>query len=247
MVLAPFKTEPQYSIGKAVRPPIYDIIKTPGPIYSHLKGSNIKFDKPPEWKIGTSTRSPLHQGEMFNYYKYPYDKNSDISLIPKKWENIKGGAPTLDPRIRYDFTEKVPGPGRYDPQYRSKSQCRTAPSYVLGIKPPGCSIDTPTGTGINVAPWSYKQDNVIALSQHPKFAKYSFQKAERKGLEDKVWTKNESYFVYSGFGNQIMTLKKTEPIQSMPKSTRNGRLKCGVFKSMMERRPQPIHIPLPKF
>ena len=45
MVLAPFKTEPKYSIGKAVRPPIYDIIKTPGPIYSHLKGSNIKLEQ----------------------------------------------------------------------------------------------------------------------------------------------------------------------------------------------------------
>ena len=247
MILGTLKTEPQYSMGKAKRPPIYDIIKTPGPIYSHLKGSNIKFDKPPEWKIGTGQRSPLLSSEIFNYYKYPYDKSSDISLIPKLWENVKGGAPTLEPRIRYDFTEKVPGPGRYDPKYRSKSQCKTAPSFVLGIKTGGCSIDTPTGTGINVAPWSYKQEKFVNLSQHPKFAKYSFQKAQRKGLEQKVWTKNESYFVYSSFGNQIMTRKPTEPIQSMTKSTRDGRLKCGVFKSMMERQPQAIKIPLPNF
>ena len=103
-----------------------------------------------------------------------------------------------------------------------------------------------TGTGINVAPWTYKQDNVVSLSQHPKFAKYSFQKAERKGLEERTWTKNESYFLYSSFGNQIMTKKPTEPIQSMTKSTRDGRLKCGVFKSMMERQPQSIRIPMPK-
>lgn len=44
-----------------------------------------------------------------------------------------------------------------------------------------------------------------------------------------------------------MTTKTTEPIQSMPKSTRNGRLKCGYFKSMMERQPSPIRIPLPNF
>jgi hypothetical protein len=85
------------------------------------------------------------------------------------------------------------------------------------------------------------------LSKHPKFAKYSFQKAERKGLEEKIWTKNESYFLYSAFGNQIMTRKTTEPIQSMTKSTRDGRLKCGVFKTMMERQPTNIKIPLPKF
>ena len=247
MVLGKLKTEPQYSIGKGPRPPIYNIVKTPGPIYSQDKVSNLKFDKPPQWRIGTAERSPLRSGEIYNYFKYPYDKSSDISLIPKKWENVKGGAPTLEPRIRYDFIEKVPGPGRYDPKYQSKSQVKKTPSYFLGIKPSGCSIDTPTGTGINVAPWSYKQDNVKALSQHPNFAKYSFQKAARKGLEDKVWTKNESYFVYSSFGNQIMTTKTTEPIQSMPKSTRNGRLKCGYFKSMMERQPSPIKIPLPNF
>ena len=247
MVLASLKTEPQYSMGKASRPPIYDIIKTPGPIYSQDKLSNIKFNKPPQWKIGTGNRSPLHVGEIFTYFKYPYDKTADISLIPKRWKNIKGGAATLEPRIRYDFIEKNPGPGRYDPKNRSRSQCTTAPSYYLGIKPKGCSIDTPTGTGINVAPWTYKQDNVKTLSQHPNFAKYSFQKAPRKGLEEKVWTKNESYFVYSSFGNQIMTTKTTEPIQSMTKSTRDGQLKRGIFKSMMERQPKPIKIPLPNF
>ena len=53
--------------------------------------------------------------------------------------------------------------------------------------------------------------------------------------------------MYSSFGNQIMTKKTTEPIQSMTKSTRDGRLKCGMFKSMMERQPTSIRIPLPKF
>ncbi len=160
-----------------------------------------------------------------------------------------GGAPTLDPRIRYDFSEKVPGPGRYEPNYRSKSQVMRAPTYVLGIKGNANSLDLKTGTGKNVAPWTYikNRDEVLSLSQHPRFAKYSFQKAERKGPEQKLWTKNESYYMYSSFGNQIMTQKNTEPIQSMTKSTRDGRLKCGVFKSMMERQPTSIRIPLPKF
>ena len=64
---------------------------------------------------------------------------------------MEGGAPTLEPnRIRYDFTEKVPGPSRYDPDYRRESQCSKAPSYILGLKPGGCSLDMATGTGINV-------------------------------------------------------------------------------------------------
>ena len=137
MVLGTLKTEPQYSIGKGPRPPIYNIVKTPGPIYSQDKVSNLKFDKPPQWRIGTGERSPLRSGEIYNYFKYPYDKSSDISLIPKKWENVKGGAPTLEPRIRYDFIEKVPGPGRYDPKYQSQSQVKKTPSYFLGIKPSG--------------------------------------------------------------------------------------------------------------
>ena len=35
MVLGTLKTNPQYSIGKAQRSPMYEIIKTPGPIYKH--------------------------------------------------------------------------------------------------------------------------------------------------------------------------------------------------------------------
>ena len=246
MVLAGIITEPQYSFGKAERAPIYEINKNPGPWDSQESYSNLKYAKPPEWKIGDAKRNELYQNEIYNYYKYPYDEASDLSKIPKKWDHIRGGAPTLDPRIRYDFTEKVPGPGRYDPDYRNKSQKPKAPSYVLGLKQNGCSLDLQTGTGRNVAPWSYKQDNVLAMSRHPKFPRYSFQKSERKGLEDKVWTKNESYFVYSSFGNQIMTQKPTEPIQSMTKSTRDGRLNCGMFKSMMERQPQTVRIPMPK-
>ena len=156
MVLGTLKTNPQYSIGKAQRSPIYEIIKTPGPIYKHENLSNLKYDKPPSWKIGDGQRSPLYSCEIYNYYKYPYDENSDISKIPKRWEHVKGGAATLDPRIRYDFSEKVPGPGRYDPDYRSKSQILKAPSYVLGIKGKATSMDLRTGTGKNVAPWSYE-------------------------------------------------------------------------------------------
>ena len=72
----------------------------PTPI--HRIALNLKYNKPPSWKIGDGQRSPLYSGEIYNYYKYPYDEESDISKIPKRWDHIKGGAITLDPRIRYD-------------------------------------------------------------------------------------------------------------------------------------------------
>ena len=42
MVLGTLKTNPQYSIGKAQRAPMYEIIKTPGPIYKHDNLSTVK-------------------------------------------------------------------------------------------------------------------------------------------------------------------------------------------------------------
>ena len=43
MVLGSLKTNPSYSIGKAQRAPMYEIIKTPGPIYKHENLSNLKY------------------------------------------------------------------------------------------------------------------------------------------------------------------------------------------------------------
>ena len=37
----------------------------------------MKYDRPPEWKIGDSKRSPLYSNEIFEYYKHDYDENSD--------------------------------------------------------------------------------------------------------------------------------------------------------------------------
>jgi hypothetical protein len=247
MILAEKPTAPKYSIGKAKRQPLYSSSNTPGPIYSLRAGLNMKYDRPPEWKIGDSKRSPLYSNEIFEYYKHDYDENSDLSKIPKKWNHIIGGAASLEPRIKYDFSEKVPGPGRYDANYSAKSQAYRAPTYPLQFKTKFNSLDLSTGTGRNVGPNSYNQDNLNALSQHSKFPVYSFNKEKRQGMANKIWTKNESYFLYSSIGTQIMTQKPTEPIQSLPKSTRDGRLKQGMFKSMMERQPQKIRIQMPKF
>ena len=91
------------------------------------------------------------------------------------------------------------------------------------------------------------QDKVDKLSVHKSFPVYSFQKDKRKGLNEKIWTKNESYYLYSSIGTQIMTHKPTMPIENIGKKTREKRNKTGVFKSMMERVPQSVKIPMPKF
>ena len=38
--------------------------------------------------------------------------------MPKIWSKVKGGAMPLEARIKYDYRETVPGPGRYEPSYK---------------------------------------------------------------------------------------------------------------------------------
>lgn len=245
MILADFKTNPKYSIGKAKRKPLYESTIAPGPKYSTSNSGDLKFSKPPQWKIGDALRPGLYTNERYDYYNHPYDKETDLGALPKKWDKIPGGASCLAPKMIYDFNEKTPGPGRYEPKF--EIQKKKMPSYYLGLKLKGNSVSLQTGTGINVAPWSYNQDNVTSLSQHREFPVYSFQKDKRKPLGDKVWTKNESYFVYSSMGNQVMAQKPTMPVESFTKSTRETRSKCGMFNSMLENQPTKISIPMPKF
>lgn len=246
MVLADYPTNPKYSIGKAKRKPLYEFTNTPGPIYSQDNTANLKYHSEQKWKIGDSKRPPLYTNERYDYYNYPYDETTELGAIKKKWKHIPGGAATLDPRIKYDFNEKVPGPGRYEPNYTT--QLKREPAYHLGLKlNSGSSLSLSTGTGINVAPWTYNQDKVDKLSVHKSFPVYSFQKDKRKGLNEKIWTKNESYYLYSSIETQIMTHKPTMPIESIGNETREKRNKTGVFKFMMERVPQSVKIPMPKF
>ena len=248
MVLSDESTSPNFSIGKSKRKPLYLLTDTPGPIYQHKGRTNAYFEKPPAWKIGRSQRPPLINGEIYEYAKYKYDEKDDLSKIKKRWDNIIGGSCTLAKRVGPDLYDNKPGPGRYDPNFNSRSQSLHSPSYVLGLKTEhGSSFNLNSGSGKNVAPWTYKQDNYAKLSQHRDFPSYSFQRAVRKDLAFKPWTKKESYYLYSSLGQQIMTQKPTLPIQSMPKETREGRLKTGVFKSMMERTPPKVRIEMPKF
>lgn len=247
MVLAEFPTNPRYSIGKARRKPLYLPNNNPGPQYSQDGYGDIKFSKPPQWKIGNALRPPLNTNERYDYFNYPYDESSDLGKLPKRWDTVIGGATTLDPRIKYDFTEKVPGPGRYEPRHEALSQSRKSPTYYLGQKLKASAIALETGTGVNVAPWTYNQDRVTSLSQHKAYPVYSFQKDKRKGLNERIWTKNETYYIYSSIGHQIMTQKPTMPIQSFEKASKEKLNNRGIFKTMMERAPQKISIAMPKF
>jgi hypothetical protein len=240
-------TEPQYSIGKSLRKPLSEDIRTPGPIYSQTTYSNLKFPKNPSWKIGKEKRHPLYSNEIFPYYNMLYKEENDFGKLKKNWNKIIGGAIDLETRIKYDFKMKSPGPGRYDPNYEKNSNVKKNPSYVLGLKSNKNSLIIDNGSGINVAPWTYNQDKIEKLSQHKKFPCYSFQQSLRKDLSHKNFSKNESYFNYSAFGEQIMTKKPTMPRESFTKSTREGRMKCGVFKYMMERSPSSINLGMPKF
>ena len=48
-------------------------------------------------------------------------------------------------------------------------------------------------------------------------------------------------------GNQVQSKKKTEEQVKIGKSTRDREKLRGTFKSMMERQPTTIRIPMPKF
>jgi hypothetical protein len=104
-----------------------------------------------------------------------------------------------------------------------------------------------TGTGEGVGPGRYRVESAKYTSKHKLFPQYSIGKEKRKPLYNSNWTKNETYFMYSSCGNQVMSKKKTEPRGKVGKSTRDAEAKRGVFKSMMERPRTAIRIPMPKF
>lgn len=179
MVLADYPTNPKYSIGKAKRKPLYEFTNTPGPIYSQDNTANLKYHSEQKWKIGDSKRPPLYTNERYDYYNYPYDETTDLGAIQKKWKHIPGGAATLDPRIKYDFNEKVPGPGRYEPNYTT--QLKREPAYHLGLKlNSGSSLSLSTGTGINVAPWTLIKIRLISCQYIKVFLCIHFRRIRGK-------------------------------------------------------------------
>ena len=255
MILAEEKTEPIYGIGTEERFGYSNGFlsnkksnQTPAPnAYLTTDPEKYKYKTTSKWKIGTSNRKPLSVNERYAYYNHLYSEKDDISKMKKKWNKPLGGSIGTEPRIRYNFREGNPGPGRYDPSLKlTKTKF---PSYYLGER---TNFNDPmivhTGNNKNVGPGKYTISPSDKLrSTWTNFPKYSIGKGNRKPLYNKSWAKNETYYMYSSFGGQIQTRKRTEPRAKEGKSTRFGESKRGVFRSMMERQPMSIRIAMPKF
>ena len=166
-------------------------------------------------------------------------------MFPKKFGKTIGGAIGKDPRIKYDYREKTPGPGRYTPSLKC-TRPKSA-QYFIGEKTGNSALKLMTGTNKEVGPGKYRPESAAFHSLHQKFPKYSIGKGKRPPLNPKAWTKKESYWIYSSMGTQVQSKKKTEEMVKIGKSTREREKKRGTFKSMMERQPVSIRIAMPKF
>ena len=183
--------------------------------------------------------------EKYNYFNHIDKVQSDLTVFPKKYGKTVGGAIGKDPRIKYDFREKTPGPGRYTPSMKC-TRPKSA-KYFIGEKTGNSALKLMTGTDQGVGPGKYRPESAVYYSHHQKFPIYSIGKGKRPPLNPKPWTKSETYWIYSSMGNQVQSKKKTEEMVKIGKSTREREKKRGTFKSMMERQPVSIRIAMPKF
>ena len=249
LILAKELNNPIWSLGKSERfckaQVEFSSPESPGPKYNPTNEEIYKFHKTQKWKIGESVRLPLLAGEKFAYYNYKYNINNDLSRIPKKWNSILGGSIGLESRINYDFREKSPGPGRYNPDI----QVIKPNSYhcVLGGKLGSIASTIMTGTNEQVGPLTYRVENAKNTSNHKNFPAWSIGKQSRQGILNKTWTKNETFENYSSLGTQIRTHKISEPKIHIGKSTREIEKHRGYFPSSMARIHSKVYIPLPKF
>lgn len=206
LILSDEKTKPTFSFGSAQRfANTGDLItipkNNPGPIYDvndNFKYKSVRIflnKKPSKWKIGNGARPPIHSGEKYEHYDHIYDENYDFKDVPKRWNKVRGAAYSTEPRIKYDFREGVPGPGRYDPDIKTKS--KKSPAYYLGEKANFNSLNLLVGTDGVVGPGKYTVEASKKTSKHRDYPKVSFTKDKRKGLNYKTWTQNETYQKYS--------------------------------------------------
>ena len=169
-------------------------LNTPGPIYTY--DDQFKYKSPQKWSIGTGKRPPLSSCEKFEYYNHSYNdyKDFDLSTIDKKWKKTQGGAIGLDPKMKFELRECVPGSGRYEPSYKLTKV--RPPAYFLGEKGNITSIKNVTGTNEHVGPGKYSVKEAAYTSKHKNPPHWLLPESVRKGLDLKVWTKNETYYIY---------------------------------------------------
>ncbi len=218
---------------------------TPGPEYNMPDVTKYKYNASNKWRIGSASRPPLVNGEKYSYYNHMNRDVKDILKYRPKWGKTIGGAIGKDPRIKYDYREKAPGPGRYTPSLKCVKP--KSAKYVIGEKTGNSAMKLMTGTNQDVGPGKYRPETAIYHSHHQKFPIYSIGKGKRPPLNPKSWAKTESYWIYSSMGNQVQSKKRTEEMVKIGKSTREREKKRGTFKSMMERQPVSIRIAMPKF
>ena len=186
----------------------FSVPYSPGPQYPPISEEIYKYKTGSKWIIGKSLRPPLNSIEKYSYYNFKYSEKDDLGALPKRWGKTLGGAINLEPKIKYDYRENSPGPGRYEP-----SLYLTRPrgfNYVFGEKLGSFSFKNKIGTNEMVGPSSYKVEQCKHNSRHRDFPTWSFGKDERKGLFNKTWTKNETYDIYSSVGDQIRTHKRNQ-------------------------------------
>ena len=87
---------------------------------------------------------------------------------------------SLEPRIKYDYRETVPGPGRYEP-----SDKLTKPhdfTYIIGEKINTMALNLLTGTDKVVGPGKYDVEKSKLTSIHRDFPSWSIGKDKRKEI-----------------------------------------------------------------
>jgi len=203
----------------------------------------FKYHIDPEWGFGSGERPPINKTEKYEYFNHPYHEEFDFSKVNKRWKKPIGGALSIEPRIKFDFKETAPGPGRYEPDIRASTQ--KSPTYKFGAKTSLNSLNLLVGTNEFVGPGSYKVESAGFTSIHDNIPKQSFTKDKRKGLNNKVFTKNETYHLYSSQGMQIDSRKSSSPRSSFNISDKDKSLKLGMFPQHMSKMPTKIRIEHP--
>ena len=118
--------------------------------------------------------------------------------------------------------ESSPGPGRYSPRINYARYHNGSAGY-MGMKMNDNLLIPKTGTNSEVAPTSYEIGNKSQCHKFIRSPMFSFGNEKRKALHKKLNTKQETYAVYSAFGDQIMAPKDSRPQFTFGKANRFGR------------------------
>ena len=182
LILSDERNNPIWSLGKANRFSKtgldFSVPYSPGPQYPPISEEIYKFKTGSKWIIGKSLRPPLNGIEKYSYYNFKYSEKDDLGALPKRWGKTLGGAINLEPKIKYDYRENSPGPGRYEPSfYLTKPR---GFNYVFGEKLGSFSIKNMSSTNEMVGPSSYKVEQCKHNSRHRDFPTWSFGKDKEK-------------------------------------------------------------------